>query len=297
MRIFVTGATGFVGSAILADLLAQGHQVVGLTRDERKAQALRARGVEAHVGDLHDPAGLAHGARTCDAVIHTAFDHDFSRFEVNCEVDARAIEALGNALAGTTRPLVVTSGMANIAPGRMATERDGAPTPSPTHPRRSEAAVDALAARGIRACVVRLPPSVHGRGDHAFLPFLIQHARKTGCSAWIADGGNRWSAVHCSDAARLYRLALKVAKPGDRFHAVAEEGIAFREIAERISQRLGVSATSLPAAEAARHFGWFARFAAMDALASSDTTRRVLGWTPAGAPLLADLDESHYFAT
>jgi len=290
MRVFVTGATGFVGRAVVTELLAAGHRVLGLARSDANAGALRAQGAEVHRGDLTDPAGLAEGARACDGVVHTAFNHDFSRFAENCEMDARAIQALGEALAGSARPLLVTSGVARLAPGRLATEQDAPPVASPAYPRRSEAQAEALAARGIRACVVRLAPSVHGAGDHGFVPHLVQLARQKGVAAYVGDGRNRWPAVHVLDTARLYRLALEQGSAGARYNAVAEEGVPLRDIAEAIGRRLNVPVVAKSPDEATSHFGFLGFFVSGDAPASSAQTQERLGWRPVQPGLIADLD-------
>ena len=297
MRVFVTGATGFVGSAIVQELLGAGHQVLGLARTEEAAQALLAAGAQVHRGNVEDLATLRSGAAAAEGAIHTAFNHDFSKFKENSETDRRAIEALGSVLAGSDRPLLVTSAVGLLPKGRRVTEADMPPAGSPNPRVASEEAADAVAAQGVRVAVVRLPPSVHGDGDHAFVPMLIQIARQKGRSVYAGDGGNHWPAVHRLDAARLFRLALERAPAtGTRLHAVAEEGVAFRAIAEVIGQHLGVPAVSLSPEEAAAHFGWFAHFAAMDIRASSQQTQQLLGWQPTQPGLIADLNEGSYFA-
>ncbi len=296
MRVFLTGATGFIGEAIVRELLPAGHQVLGLARSAAAADSLARLGVEAHLGDLSDPDSLAAGARICDGVIHTAFIHDFSAYAAAAETDRRAVEALTGALERSGKPFVLTSGTALLAPGRTGTEEDS-PAPGSAAGLRAAAEATALATadRGVRASVVRLPPSVHGIGDHGFVPALIDIARRAGVSAFIDDGANRWPAVHRLDASRLYRLALEHAAPGSRLHAVAEEGIAMRAIAEAIGAGLGVPVRSLAKAEAGTHFDWLATFAAIDNPTASVLTRKALGWNPKEPGLLEDMKNNGYF--
>jgi nucleoside-diphosphate-sugar epimerase len=293
MRIFVTGATGFIGSAVVKELIAAGHQVLGLARSETGAKSLAAAGAQAHRGDIEDLESLRSGAAMSDGVIHTAFNHDFSNFVANCEVDRRAVEAMGSALVGTRRRLVVTSGTALLPPGRLATEQDAVSAAIPRV--ASEQAAAAVAALGVHVSVVRLSPSVHGDGDHAFVPTLIAIAREKGVSAYVGDGLNRWPAVHRFDAARLYRLVLEKGVAGGRYHGVAEEGVPFRDIAGVIGRRLNVPVAAKSPEEAEAHFGWIAKFAAIDNPASSRQTRELLGWKPKEPGLIADLDRPPYF--
>jgi nucleoside-diphosphate-sugar epimerase len=291
MRVFVTGATGFVGSAVVRELIDAGHQVLGLARSEAGAKSVAAAGAEVHRGDLHDFKSLRSGAEAADGVIHTAFIHDFSNFGRAAEADERAIETLGAVLAGSDRPLIVSSGSLVVAPGRIATEDD---TASPNFPRKSEEAALTMASRGVRTAVVRLAPSVHGKGDHGFVPRLIAIAREKGVSAYVEDGLNRWPGVHRLDAARLYRLAIEKGSTGARYHGVADEGVPAREIAEVIGRRLNVPVVSKSREQAADHFGWIGQFFAVDGPASSARTRARLGWRPTQPGLLADLDANYF---
>ena len=295
MRVFVTGATGFIGSAVVQDLIGEGHQVLGLARSDAAAQTLAGLGVEAHRGDLSDPESLAAGARACDGVIHTAFDHDFSRYEANAQNDRRVLAAMADALEGSNRPLVATSGTAVLAAGRVGAENDAPPTEGLGRIRAMSEDVLAAVERGVRVSVVRLPHSVHGRGDHAFVPTLIEIARRTGVAAYVGDGANRWPAVHRLDAARLFRLALEKAAPGARFHGVADEGVPMRAIAETIGEALGLPVRSVDAADAPAHFGWLAPFVGRDGPSSSAITRETLGWVPREVDLLTDMREGGYF--
>ncbi len=295
MRVFVTGATGFIGSALVRDLIGAGHQVIGLARSDEGAQALVDAGAEAHRGDLEDLESLRSGAAASDGVIHAAFNHDFSKFAANCEMDRRAIEALGSVLAGSDRLLVVTSGTGLVAPGRVATEDDLPVSGRDSFPRVSEQTADSLAELGVRASVVRLP-QVHDRVKHGLVTYAIAIAREKGVSAYVGDGLNRWPAVHVLDAVRVYRLALEKGVPGARYHAVAEEGVPFREIAEAIGRGLQVPIISKSKEEAAGHFGFLGMFASLDCPASSALTQEWLGWRPTELPgMIADLDNATIF--
>lgn len=295
MRVFITGATGFIGSAIVKELIGAGHQVVGLARSDAAAAALTAAGAEAHRGDLADLDSLRSGAAASDGVIHAGFVHDFSRFKEMCEIDRRAIEALGDALRGTDRPLIVTSGTALVDSNNIATEESEANATSTPRIATEEAAA-AAAERGARVTVLRLPPSVHGDGDHGFVALLAGIAREKGASAYIDDGANRWPAVHRLDAARLYRLALEKAPAVARLHGVGEEGVAFRSIAEVIGKRLNLPVVSKHADEAADHFGWFALSAGLDNPTSSRRTQDLLDWHPEQPGLIADIDREGYLS-
>ncbi len=296
MRVFVTGATGWVGSAVVRELIAAGHQVLGLCRSPAKAADLAAAGAEVVEGSLQHLHGLRRAAQSADGVIHLAFDHDFSRFAQNGADETVAIEALGASLEGSDRPLVVASGVALLAPGSVSSERTPARQELAALPRNPEAALARLRARGVRGAAVRLAPTVHGHGDHGFVPRIIALAREKGVSPYIGDGANRWPAVHRLDAARVFRLALEQGADAGPFHAVAEQGVPMRRIAETIGARLGVPARSIALEQAAAHFGWMAQFVGLDCPSSSEHTRAVLGWQPAQPELLADLDHPAYFA-
>ncbi len=296
MRVFLTGATGFIGSRIVVELLAAGHQVLGLTRSDAGVRWLEQAGAQAHRGTLEDPASLASGAAQADAVIHTAFDHDFANFVANCEKDRRVIEAMGGVLAGSKRPLIITSGtgMGSAAPGQAATE-DVVDWNNPNPRIASERAGAEQASRGVSIAVVRLP-QVHDTVKQGFITPVVEIARAKGVSAYVGDGANRWPAAHVTDVARLYRLALEKHEAGARYHAVAEEGVKVRRIAEVVGAGLGVPTLSLSAAQAVEHFGWLGPFAGLDLLASSAWTRKRLGWEPTGPSLIADLEQMNYAA-
>jgi nucleoside-diphosphate-sugar epimerase len=292
MRVFVTGASGFIGSAVVRELLDGGHHVVGLARSDTSAVGLAAAGVEVIRGDIEHLDNLRAGAADADGVIHLAFIHDFSDYARVAQTDRRAIETIGEALAGSDRPFVVTAGMAGLTHGRVLAEDVGAP---PGLPRASEEVALPLAARGVRVSVLRLPPSVHGKGDHGFVPRLVDIAREKGVSAYPGDGHNRWPAVHRLDAARLFRRALEDAPAGTVLHGSAEDGVPVRDIADVIGRHLNLPVNSISREEAIDHFGWLGAFFALDVPASSTLTQRQLGWQPTRQGLLADLEQGHYF--
>jgi nucleoside-diphosphate-sugar epimerase len=294
MRVFVTGATGFIGSAIIPELIEAGHQVIGLARTEAGAKALLSGGAQPHRGDLQDLESLRNGAANADAVIHTAFIHDFSKFAENSEIEKRALETIGSELAGSDRPLIVTSGLALVASGRLAVENDPPVPVSDSYPRASEATAASLAERGVNTLVVRLP-QVHDAVKQGLITYLINLAREKGVSAFVGDGLNHWAAVHRLDAAHLYRLALEKGAPGGRYHAVSEEGIALRDIAEVIGRGLKVPVVSVSPEEATKHLGWLATFVQIDLKASSARTQQELGWRPKRPGLISDLKHAQAF--
>lgn len=307
MRVFVTGATGWIGSAVVPELIAAGHQVTGLARSDSSAAALTAAGAQVHRGTIDDLDGLRRAAAAADGVIHLAFQHDIAfsgGFPAAAAADRRAAETFGEALAGSGRPFVLASGLLGLTPGRVATERDGrAPDPAATppsggaSPRLATAQLTlALADRNVRSAIVRLPPTVHGDGDHGFLPTLVGIARDKGVSGYVGDGSNRWPAVHRLDAAHLFRLALEQAPAGSALHAVADQGVPIRAIAEVIGRHLDLPLAAIPPAAAGEHFGWLAGAIASDSPAASTLTRDLLGWHPTQPGLIDDLDKGHYFA-
>jgi nucleoside-diphosphate-sugar epimerase len=306
MRVLVTGASGWIGSALVPELLAAGHQVVGLARSDASAAALTAAGAEVHLGTLDDLDSLRKGAGASDGVIHLAFKHDIAfsgDYQGAVDADRRAIETLGDELAGSGRPLLIASGTLGLAPGRLATEQDGHDSgPAPTSlmggaaDRQANAQLTlSLAARDVRASVVRIPPTAHGDGDTGFIATVVSIARDKGVSGYIGDGSNRWPAVHRFDAARVFARALDQAPAGSTLHAVAEEGVPIRAIAEVIGRHLDVPVVAVSPDDAAEHFGWMALLLAADSPASSALTRELLGWQPTHPGLIADLDEGHYF--
>jgi nucleoside-diphosphate-sugar epimerase len=304
MRIFVTGASGWIGSAVVPELLGAGHDVVGLARSEASAQRLEAAGAIVQRGDVDDPDGLAKAAAGSDGVIHLAFQHEVAfggNFAAAAAADRRAVEAMGAALAGSDRPFVLASGVLGLTAGRVATENDGlvpsAAVRANPAGRRSATALLTLSLRGIgvRSSVLRFPPTVHGDGDHGFVATLVGIARQRGVAGYVGDGTNRWPAVHRSDAARLARLAVEAAPAGSVLHAVADEGVPFFEIAQAIGRHLGLPAVSVPPADAVEHFAHLGHFVALDSPASAAVTRELLAWDPTGPGLLEDLEQDHYY--
>jgi nucleoside-diphosphate-sugar epimerase len=297
MRVFVTGASGWIGAAVVADLIEAGHEVAGLARSDASAAAVQDAGAVVIRGSLDDLDTLTAAATAADGVIHTAYVHDFSQMEAAAVTDRRVITTLGAALEGSDRPLVVTTGTGVLQPGRPVREDDRHDPSTPGHPRReNETVALELADRGVRVSVVRPAPSVHGEGDHGFVARLVDIARERGASGYVADGANRWAAVHRLDTARLYRMALEQAPAGSVYHAVGEEGVATRDIADVIARHLNLPLVSVDPGDAAEHFGWLGAFFSWDAPASNTLTRERLGWEPTHQGLLADLDEGFYFA-
>jgi nucleoside-diphosphate-sugar epimerase len=298
MRVFVTGASGWIGSAVVPELIEAGHQVVGLARSDDAAAALTAAGVEVRPGSLDDLESLRAGAQDSDGVIHLAFKHDFSDFAGAGRTERAVVETLGNALAGSDRPFLFASGVAGLAPGRVATERDASPMSGPDSPRGgSEVLALGYADHAVRPVSLRFAPTVYGNGDHGFVSTLVRIAREKGASGYVGDGGNRWPAVHRLDAARMVSLALEKAPAGSAVHAVGEEGVPTRDIAEAIGRHLGVPVISIAPEEAAGHFGWIGAFFALDIAASSTLTQELLGWSPTHTGLIDDLEAGHYFRT
>lgn len=296
MRVFVTGASGWIGSAVVPELLSAGHTVVGLARSDASAAALEAVGAQTHRGSLDDLESLKAGAADSDGVIHLAFKHDFSDYEGAGRTERAAIETIGGELEGSGRPFLFASGVALLAPGRVATERDGTPYTGPDAPRGgAEPLALGSAERGVRPVSLRFAPTVHGDGDHGFTAALVDIARRTGVAGYIGDGANRWPTVHRLDAAHLVRLALDAAPAGSVVHAVGEEGVPTRDIATAIGQGLGLPVVSIAAEDAPEHFGWLARFFGVDVPASSALTQELLGWTPTHPGLLDDLAAGYYF--
>ncbi|KAB1990774.1 SDR family oxidoreductase [Streptomyces triticiradicis] len=308
MRVFVTGASGWIGSALVPELIGAGHQVVGLARSDASAAALTEAGAEAVSGTLDDLDVLRETAKASDGVIHLAFKHDLAftgGFQDAADADRRAVETFGDVLAGSGKPFVIASGLVGVAPGRVSTEADGrtpdgatAHLPGGPRTRMGTAHVTlALADRNVRSSVVRLPPTVHGEGDGGFVPALIGIARDKGVAGYVGDGTQRWPATHRDDAARVFRLALEGAPAGSVLHASAEDGVPLRSVAEAIGRHLDVPTRSVPAEEAAEHFTWLSGFIGLDSPASSERTRELLGWHPTGPGLIEDLDKGHYFRT
>ncbi|MFJ2956878.1 SDR family oxidoreductase [Streptomyces sp. NPDC087270] len=308
MRVFITGASGWIGSAVVPELLGAGHQVIGLARSDASADALARAGAEVRRGTIDDIDTLRDAAAESDGVIHLAFKHDIAfsgGFEAAADADRLAIDTFGEVLAGSDRPLVIASGVLGLSPGRLATEQDGlAGSPVGDHVTGGPAkrlanahATAALAERGVRSSVVRLPPTVHGDGDHGFLATIVGTARAKGVSGYVGDGANRWPAVHRSDAATLFRLALESAPAGSTLHAVADEGVPIREVAEVIGRHLDLPVASIAPDDADAHFTWMSTFIGLDSPVSSARTRELLDWQPTGPGLLEDLDKGHYFTT
>jgi nucleoside-diphosphate-sugar epimerase len=299
MRVFVTGATGFIGTAVVNELISCGHQVLGLARSDASAEQLIAAGAQVQRGSLDDLNSLKAGAAACDGVIHCAFIHDFSDYAGACEADRQAIETIGTVLAGSNRPFIIASGTAGIlAPGRIATEEDNGDPNLPGSDRRlSEELALSLASRGVRSASIRLPPTVHGEGDHGFVPQLIGKARTKGFAAYVGDGLNRWPSVHRLDAAKLFRLALEKGSAGSKYHAVADEGVMLRDIMEVIGKHLKVPVVSQTSEEAAGQYGFLALFLSIDNYTSSKWTQQQLGWSPSQPGLIPDLDNDHYFTS
>ena len=296
MKVFVTGATGYIGSTVVRQLIMGGHQVVGLARTDEAARRLHAAGAVPLPGRLEDLDVLAHGADSCDGVAHLGFIHDFADFARCCAIDRQAVETLGGALAGSGRPLVIASGLAGLCPSKVVTEAFTGDTDGTASPRlATEQALIAMQTDGVRSVAVRLPPTVHGPGDHGFVAQLVRTAREKQMSCYIGDGANRWPAVRVEDAARLLCLALEAAPAGSRLHAVAEEGVPFRQIAAAIADHLDVPLCPISADQAVDHFGWLGGIVALDTPASSVATRDLLGWMPTHPSLLADLDDGSYF--
>jgi len=302
MRVFVTGASGWIGSAVVPELIGAGHQVVGLARSDASAAALTAAGAEVQRGTIDDLDSLRRGAAAADGVIHLAFKHDIAfsgDFQGAAAADRSAIETFGEALAGTDTPFVIASGTLGLLPGQVATESDGHDSgtgPLGGNPRMVNAELTlALAARGVRSSVMRLPPTVHGDGDNGFIPTVISVARARGVSAYIGDGSNRWPAVHRLDAAHLFRLALEKAPAGSTLHAIADQGVPIHDVAEVIGRHLDLPVVAITPDAAAEHFTWLATFLALDSPASSTLTRELLGWEPTHIGLIEDLDQGHYF--
>ncbi|MDQ7994246.1 MAG: SDR family oxidoreductase [Luteibacter sp.] len=294
MRIFLTGATGFIGSRIVPELIAAGHHVLGMTRSDSGARALQAAGADVHRGELEDLESLRAGAAQADAVIHTAFDHNFANFVANCEKDQRAIRALGSALIGSDRPLLITSGTGIGSPGHGELAREDVFNAAHPNPRTlTEITGNELLDKGVAVSVVRLP-QVHDPVKQGLITPLLDIIRAKGVSAYVGDGQNRWPAAHVLDVARLYRLAIEQCKPGTRYNAVAEEGITARAIAEALGEGLGIPVKSIDASESAAYFGWMSAFMSMDLSASSAWTRQALGWNPTGPTLLEDLRRMDY---